>query len=135
MVGKGEVPVHRPGMKPTGAVVEEVKVKPRIYGPIDELRTIVLANWRRWGTTKEAAQKIQDKINLLAEESLVKKAEGIKAWKESEINQLYLDIGAESIDKGKSVIEVITQRQQAGQPTLTEEEFNAVVELNQKLRF
>ncbi|MBL7141512.1 hypothetical protein ISS21_00205 [Patescibacteria group bacterium] len=135
LVGKGEVPVHRPGMKPTGAVVEEVKVKPRIYGPIDELRTIVLANWRRWGTTKEAAQKIQDKINLLAEESLVKKAEGIKAWKESEINQLYLDIGAESIDKGKSVIEVITQRQQAGQPTLTEEEFNAVVELNQKLRF
>ncbi len=135
LAGKGEIPVHRPGMKPTGAVVEEVKVKPRIYGPIDELRTIVLANWRRWGTTKEAAQKIQDKINLLAEESLVKKAEGIKAWKESEINQLYLDIGAESIDKGKSVIEVITQRQKAGQPTLTEEEFNAVVELNQKLRF
>lgn len=132
---KTEIPIHRPFPQPQRPVVEEIKVKPRIYGPIDELKTITLADWRRWGSAKEAAKTIQDKIGLLAEESLVKKAEGIKAWKDSEVNQLYLDIGVESIDQGKSVNEIIIQRQQQNKPTLTEEEFNAVVELNQKMRF
>ncbi|MBU4369404.1 hypothetical protein KKG58_01425 [Patescibacteria group bacterium] len=122
-------------VQPTKTRVEEIKVKPRIYGPIEELKTLTLVDWRRWDGPKEAVQKIEDKINLLAEESLVKKSEGIKAWKDSEINNLYLDIGAESIDQGKPVTEIILQRQQKGLPTLTEEEFNSVVELNQKLRF
>lgn len=130
-----KISVRRPSPEPTKTRVEEVKVEQRSYGPIEELQTIALADWRRWGTPKHAAQKIQDKINLLGEESLVKKAEGIKAWKDSIINQLYLDIGAESIDRGKSVTEIIAQRQQQSLSTLTEEEFNAVVELNQKLRF
>jgi len=127
--------IHPQPVQSTRPRVEEIKVKPRIYGPIEELKTLALVDWRRWGSSEEAVQKIEDKINLLAEESLVKKSEGIRAWKDSEINNLYLDIGAESIDQGKSVTEIILQRQQKGSPTLTEEEFNSVVELNQKLRF
>jgi len=129
-------PIIRPqSVQSAKSRVEEIKVKPRIYGPVEELKTLSLVDWRRWGSPKEAVQKIEDKINLLAEESLVKKSEGIKAWKDSEINNLYLDIGAESIDQGKPVTEIILQRQKKGFPTLTEEEFNSVVELNQKLRF
>jgi len=129
-------PIIRPQqVQPTKPLVEEIKVNPRVYGPIEELKTLTLVDWRRWGSAKDAVLKIEDKINLLAEESLVKKSEGIKAWKGSEINNLYLDIGAESIDQGKSVTEIIFQRQQKKVPTLTEEEFNSVVELNQKLRF
>lgn len=115
--------------------VEEIKVKPRAQGPVDELRSLTLVDWRRWGSTQDAVQKIQDKINLLAEESLTQKAEAVKAWKESEINKMYLGLGEESINEGKSVEQVIKNRQQQGKPTLTNEEFNAVVELNQKLRF
>ena len=122
-------------LKPKKTLVEGVSNYPKIYGPSDELRSISLIDWRRWGTSQEAILKIQEKINLLAEDSLVKKAEGIKAWKESEINKLYLEIGEESINKGKSIEETINERQKEGQKTLTEEEFNAVVELNQKLRF
>lgn len=134
-VEKEEMPIHRPAPETGKTTVEEIKVQPRVYGPIDELKTITLIDWRRWGSPKEVAKKIQDKINLLAEESLVKKSEGIKAWKGSEVNQLYLDIGVESINQGKSVNEIISQRKQQNKPTLSEEEFNAVVELNQKLRF
>ncbi len=129
------ISIHRPPPKPTMAKLEEVKVTPRIYGPIDELRTIRLEDWRRWGTAEEAAEKIKDKINLLEEESLIKKAEGIKSWKESEINKLYLAVGTESIDKGISVEEVISLRQKENRPTLTEKEFDEVVGLNQVLRF
>jgi len=116
-------------------MVESITNQPKIYGPSDELRSISLIDWRRWGTSQEAILKIQEKINLLAEDSLVKKAKGIKSWKESEINKLYLEIGEESINKGKSIEETISGRQKEGRKTLTEEEFNAVVELNRKLRF
>ena len=129
------ISIHRPPLEPSQLTMEEIKVTPKIYGPIDELRSIKLEDWRRWGTPNEASQRIQDKINLLAEESLVKKAEGIKAWKESEVNQMYLDIGTESIDKGISVEEVIALRTKEGRPTLNRDEFDAVVESNQKLRF
>ena len=121
--------------KPDKTMVESITNQPKIYGPSDELRSISLIDWRRWGASQEAVAKILEKINLLAEDSLVKKAEGIKAWKESEINKLYLNIGEESINNGKSIEEMINERQEEGRKTLTQEEFNAVVELNQNLRF
>ncbi len=116
-------------------VMEEIRVTPKIYGPIDELKTITMEDWRRWGTAKEGSKRILDKINLLAEESLVKKSQGITAWKNSAVNRMYLDIGTEAIDNGLSVEQVIAKRQQENRPALTIEEFNAVSELNQNLRF
>jgi len=131
-----DIPVLKRNIpKPDKIMVESVSNYPKIYGPSDELRNISLIDWRRWGTSREAMLKILEKINLLGEESLIKKAEGIKSWKESEINKLYLGIGEESINKGKSVGKIISERQRDGRKTLTQKEFNAVVELNQKLRF
>ena len=135
-VSSSDSPVlNRNLAKSNKVMVESVSGHPRIYGPSDELRSISLIDWRRWGTSQEAIFKIKEKINLLGEDSLVKKAEGIKAWKESEVNKLYLELGEESINKGKSVEETIRERQKEGRKTLSEEEFNAVVELNQNLRF
>jgi len=132
-----KVSIHRPisPVLSSQNIVKEVRSQPRALGPIEELQTITLADWKRWGKSEVAMERVKDKINLLAEESLVKKSEGIKAWKNSEINKLYLEIGTESIDQEKSVNQVIEQRKQQGKPTLTEEEFNAIVELNQNLRF
>ena len=121
--------------QPNKVMVESVSGHPKIYGPSDELRSISLIDWRRWGTSQDAISKIKEKIDLLGEDSLVKKAGGIKAWKESEVNKLYLELGEESINKGKSVEAVIKERQKESRKTLSEEEFNAVVELNQNLRF
>ncbi|MDD2646756.1 MAG: hypothetical protein PHV78_03100 [Patescibacteria group bacterium] len=115
--------------------IEEVRVTPRAYGPVDELRSLTLEDWRRWGGVGEAVKLILDKINLLAEESLTKKSEGIAAWKGSEINKMYLDIGTEAINNGLSVEQAIEKRKSANLPTLTIDEFNAISEINQKLRF
>ncbi|MDD3102126.1 MAG: hypothetical protein PHE59_03205 [Patescibacteria group bacterium] len=132
---QAEIFIHRPPREPAMAKMEEIKVTPRVSGPIEELQGATLQDFRRWGSAEQAVQKIKEKIDLLGEESLVKKSEGIKAWKESEINKLYLDIGTESIDKGISVSEVIILRQKENRKTLNEEEFDKVVELNQNLRF
>jgi len=116
-------------------IVEEVKVTPKIYGPIDELRTVRLVDWRRWKNPREAANRIKDKINLLAEDSLLKASQGIKAWKESEVNRLYLEIGLEALEKEKTIEEVISSRLKENRQALTFEDFNTISELNEKLRF
>jgi len=121
-----------PGLS-TKTKVEEVKVTPKAYGPVDELRSIKLRDFRSWGHD-QAIERIKDKIDLLGEDSLVKKQQGIRAWKESEVNRLYLEIGMEAINEGKSAEEVINSRLKSDQPTLTMEEFNLISSLNQRLR-
>ena len=116
--------------------IEDVKFKPRLISPIEEIRTMTLTDFRRLAPVpKEAAEKILEKINLLEEESFSKKTDAIKAWKENEIYRLYLRLGDQSMEERKSINEVIKEKQQANEPTLTEEELEVVFELNQKLRF
>lgn len=116
---------------------EEVKVTPKIkvYGPIDELRSITLEDWRRYPNNEIAVSRIKEKIDLLEEESITKKAEGIKAWKDSEVNRLYLEITQQAIEQKKPIEKIIEERKSEGKPTLTVEEFNAIAKLNQTLRF
>ena len=127
---------RRPAVFETREKVEAIKPRIRILGPVEEIKALTLDDWRRFGKTENAVARIEEKINLLAEESLFKKAEAIKAWKESEVNHLYLEIGRESIEKSNvSVTQIIEERKKQGKPSLSLEEFNAVAELNQKLRF
>lgn len=68
-----DIKIYRPPTEPLKPPVEEIKVTPKIYGPVDELRTLTLKDWQHFGSAKEALNRILDKINLLAEESLLKK--------------------------------------------------------------
>lgn len=107
-----------------------------ITGPIEEIKNLSLVDFRRLGVNPdEAAGRIWEKINLLEDESLIKKDEGTKAWRQSEIYRLYLTIGAESMAEKKSVNQVILERKAAGKPFLLPEEFNAVADLNRRLTY
>jgi hypothetical protein len=107
-----------------------------VMGPLDELRAMSVEEFRRLASSaQEASQHIYDKVQLLEYESIQKKADGIRAWQQSPINQLYISIGNESLEKSVAVEDVIAQRTQANQPTLTAKEFAAVADLNRKLRF
>jgi len=117
-------------------IVEDIKGKKKLLGPIDELREMSLNDFRRLGTDKiSSIEKIYDKLNLLKEDSFAKYAEGIKAWRSSEVYKLYLDIGLESMSTQKSVNEVVEERKNKNLPYLTAEEFNSIANLNKKLRF
>jgi len=83
----------------------------------------------------EMAEHILRKINLLKEESLVKGAQAKKAWKESELYNLYTQIGMEAMEKGVDIEAVINQRKQENKPYLTKEDFDAISWLNYRLRF
>lgn len=118
-------------------LVDDVRLQPSmVMGPIDELRAMDTLEFRRLSPDPaQAARRMKDKIELLAEESITKQAEGIDAFKQSPINTLYLELGNESIASGKPVSVVIAERQANGTPSLSEAEFNAISDLNKQLRF
>ena len=116
--------------------MEDVKYVPKLLGPVDELRELDLANFRRLGKdASEAANKIKDKIKFLEEENYSQRLAGIKAWRESPVNGLYLAIGRESISENKPINAIIEARRKAGEDYLSSREFDAVMDLNKSLRF
>ena len=116
--------------------LDDVKYVPKLVGPVEELREMTLVDWRRLNANPVlAAEKVKEKIGLLERESFTKKLDGIKAWQESEVNKIYLEIGRESLQKGLSVDKIIASRSAAGQPAITFEEYRAIMELNRYLRY
>lgn len=129
----------KPLVEKAGPKIEDIKVPRRpakLIGPIEEIRGLRIEDWRKLADIpKQRANKIKEKIEILGKESLERKVQAIKAWKENEITQLYLEIGKESMEQRKSVAEVIIERSQMGKPTLNMEEFEVIADLNQSLRF
>ena len=133
----GLPPVRRPisfrGSRPK---IQDIKIAPKLIGPLEELRSLNLIDFRRLSPNpQEAAQKIKQKIENLASESFAKRMAGIKAWQASQLYRLYLIIGQQSIQRNKLVREIIDERQQRGEPILTLAEFESIMDLNKSLRF
>ncbi|TAL19020.1 hypothetical protein EPN90_04735 [Patescibacteria group bacterium] len=121
---------------PAAPTMTDVEPPARLIGPIEELRRLNLVDFRKFSKNPaEAARKIRDKLSLLEAESFARRNRGIEALKESELFQTYAAILAQSVTRGISPDESIAQSAAAGRPTLTIEEFNAIMELNKTLRF
>ncbi|MEK7540059.1 MAG: hypothetical protein AAB558_02320 [Patescibacteria group bacterium] len=117
-------------------LMTDIKVPPKVMGPVDELANLSVVEFRRLGGTAQAAtEKIKAKIDLLEAESLLKRSEGIKAWQNSPVNQLYVQLGQEALNTGRQMEEVVQQRTWSEQPVLTTQEFDAIADLNKRLRY
>jgi hypothetical protein len=116
--------------------MNDVKYVPKLTSPVSELGELDLINFRRLDAkTEYAADKIKQKIKNLEEENYAKRLSGIKSWRQSPINKLYLEIGQESLAKKKSVSEIIEERASQGEEYLTEEEFVTIMALNKDLKY
>jgi len=124
----------------------DVKKGYKLFGPVEELANLTLENFRRFAKTPEArAGKILDRINVLSQDSLIKKAAGLKAWRQSPVYKMYLAIGQASMEHNLEVKRVIAEYQnkglsrenggEAGNDILSMEEFEAITDLNRQLRF
>lgn len=123
-------------VEPGRRKISDVTSVGRARGPIDELKFLNLTELRRIGTNPlDNISRIKDKIESLEEESFNKKVEGIKAWRQSPLYNMYVEIGRQSMEEGKSISQVIAQRQQRGDDTLSQSEFERITDLNQELRF
>ncbi len=111
--------------------IEDVKFSTKLYGPIDELAAFKIEDLRRLAKDpKEAINKIKDKLDLLEDESIVKRTEGIKALKTSPLYKSYADIMNKAMKEGMSFEQVLKQN-----PTMTIEEFRSIMELNKSLKY
>jgi len=116
--------------------VDDVKPMTKLRGPIDELRFMNVTELRRLGGDATSnINRIKDKIESLEEESFVKKVEGIKAWRQSDLYSMYVDVGKSSMEQGKPISQIISESEQRGDSVLTLAEFEAITDLNQQLRF
>jgi hypothetical protein len=114
----------------------EVLERKKPVGPVEELEFINFNDFRSFGETPEKRmQKIKDKIDLLQEESFEKRAEGIGAWRKSLVYKNYMQLGRESIEQGKSVQEIIQEKENNQEQVLSFEEFEALADLNEELSY
>lgn len=117
--------------KSTRPKMDDVKFTARLYGPVDELYSLSLADFRRLSKdAKQAAEKIRQKIELLEEESIEKKDVGLRALKNSPLYKIYAEIMNKAIIEGKSFEQIISQRQD-----MTAPEFKAIMDLNKSLKY
>ncbi|MDD5528189.1 MAG: hypothetical protein PHO56_04455 [Patescibacteria group bacterium] len=128
--------------KRTAAVVgnkkrmEDIKPAPRTMSPIDELAYMDLVNFRRLDPVpSRRVAKIEEKIALLEKEGIDKKIEGIRVWRLNPVNKTYLAMGQESISSGKTIDVIMKERKDQGLNYLSKDEFEAVMDLNNNLRF
>lgn len=116
--------------------MHDVKYVHRLTGPLEELQMMGLVDFHRLSTDpQQAILKIQDTVALLKGQSYEKMVEGIKAWRQSPINTLYVVMSGEAMRAGKSVVAVARERKEAGKESLTAEEVKAIIKLNTLLRF
>ena len=116
--------------------VTDVVQAVRLMGPAEQLKNMSPLVFRRMSSDPaEAAQKIDDLLSSLAVGGYEDKVHGIKAWRESPMNQLYLTIAEEALGAGLSVPEVASRRRKEGKDSLSPAEIKALVSLNAKLRF
>ena len=107
-----------------------------LTGPIQELQMMDLVAFRRLGkTAQERANKVFDKLSLLEQDSFTKKAQGIQAWRSSNIYRLYLQLGNDSMSQGKQIGDLLNEYSSQGKDTLDIDEFSAISDLNKKIRF
>ena len=116
--------------------MQEVAFEKRLTGPVEELATMGLLDFRRLSKdSHQAATKVKDKVGLLEEQGTDKKIEGIKAWRSSPLNRLYINITRDAVLKGLPIPELLAQRRVAKEETLTDEELSVIMQLNGELRF
>lgn len=126
----------RPAPTSSKPRMEDIKPVTKAMGPIDELAFLDLTNFRRLSDkADEAVLKIFNKIKLLEKDGYDKMVSGVKAWRQNEVNRLYIKIGQEALLKDLSLKDVIVERQKRNMPYLKIEEINAISKLNGKLSF
>lgn len=116
--------------------VVDVQYKKRLVGPVEQLGTIGTEEFRRLsGDALQATQKLLDQLEVLKEEDYGDYIQGVKAWRKSPMNQLYVQMTQQAMSQGISLTEIASQRRNKGEESLSPSEVQALMQLNGTLSF
>lgn len=100
-------------------------------GPLEELESFTLADFRRLSSKTEAAGKIlQEKFAVLQKDSYLLYLKGVESWYNSPLYGQYLAMAGRALGENRKLREVLAQ---SGKDGLREEEFMALVAVNSAL--
>ena len=125
-------------MPPQKNIAPMTDVQPvrHLMGPVDELGAMTPVEFRRLSSVPaDAAQKIEDMLATIETQSYEERVKGIKAWRQSPMNQLYVAMTSAALAQGIGLAEVATKRRGAGDESLSPAEIRAISALNERLRF
>ncbi|MFZ6014927.1 MAG: hypothetical protein ACOYUZ_01050 [Patescibacteria group bacterium] len=116
--------------------VDGIAAAPKLSGLVGELGNMSLSQFRRLGKTPaESTAKILERMSTLNEESFNQKLSGIKAWQASPVMKEYLSLVSESFKTQKPILAIAELKRKEGKDTLTQEEIQVLVELNNQLHY
>ena len=116
--------------------ITDINYKPELIGPVDELGTMAVEDFKRMATSpEEAVNKLMDKVEELAEIAPSKRIEGILAWRKSPVYKVYRSMMQESLSTGVALSEIASNRRNKGEETLTPAEIKALIKANKMLQF
>ncbi len=125
-------------MPPQKNIAPMTDVQPvrHLMGPVDELGAMTAVEFRRLSSVPaDAAQKIEDMLATIEMHSYEERVKGVKAWRQSPMNQLYVAMTSAALAQGIGLAEVATKRRGAGEESLSPAEIRAISALNERLRF
>lgn len=115
--------------------VTDVVRPSKLLGPAEELRSMSLMEFRRLGQgATDSARRLYDKFQHFQHESFTVWSQAINGWRQSDVYQLYLDMGRESLERAVPISQIIADRGKSGQPYLSEHEFTVISDLNRQLQ-
>ncbi|NBS69716.1 hypothetical protein EBT31_12510, partial [bacterium] len=108
----------------------------KLMGPVEQLGTMTLADFRRLSTNPdEAVRKMEALLLSLQKTSYEDRVRGVLAWRKSPLATLYVTLMAESLNTGVAVAEIAARRRSQGQESLGPAEMQALARWNEKTRF
>ncbi len=124
-----------PHLQTSKPIMHDVHDTAPMLDGVMELQSYSLEDFHRLSKDPvQAAHKIEQKIDILGQWMYVKRAQGIDAWKDSALMRLYREHLQQSLLADMPITEVIQRRTEAGQPTLTLAEIEALTDLSSRLR-
>jgi hypothetical protein len=106
---------------------------PSIVSPTKEFSLLGLTDLRRGLSPRLFTEKILQKIEDLGRPDYFKRAEAIKSLRQSDLYKQYVVVGKKSLLQGQNVKDYLASVD--SQSCMTYEEFEAISEMNQRLRF
>ncbi len=116
--------------------VTDIVAGNKLMGPIEQLGTITLADFRRLSTNpEEAVRKMEALLQALQKTSYEDRVQGVLAWRKSPLAMLYVALMTESLNTGVAVAEITARRRAQGQESLGPAEMHALAKWNEQTRF
>jgi len=115
--------------------MQDVIEKPRTVGPVDAIKSMDLTDFRHLSPQPVTAMdKIKKRFELLREEGVDRYMDGVKAWRESPLYGVYVQMLHEGLLEGRELTELVAAGTDDPQ-RFNKDELSAIIELNKSLRF